>query len=167
MDEEFSIRKLRTRDLKHIRKIMVEGKVFSRTDKKDLYKSIENYHKKRDEEELVTYVASLDGRVVGFVSYGKELGEGTYEIFIISVDKKYQGRGIGTRLVRFAEKNIRQKKARVIYISTSSTKAYLPARKLYLGAGYRKAATVKDYFTDGDSMIIFSKRIRKPHVSPH
>jgi ribosomal protein S18 acetylase RimI-like enzyme len=162
MAKEISIRRLKGADLPRVREIMKCGDVFSKTDKHDLYKSISVYLKEPDDDEFITYAATLDSELVGFVSYGRELGKDTYGIYIISVDADYQGRGIGSSLMEFAEKRIKAKRARAIFISTSSTRQYTPARALYKSRGYSRVAKVKDYFTDGDDMLIYSKRLRKP-----
>lgn len=156
-----SIRPVWEKDLFQLKQIMKEGLVFSRDDTKGIYSMVRDYLGKCEKDELRTYVYSIGGIIGGFISFGKELGEDTWELYAISVSPKYQGKGIGLKLIKKAEKMIKIRKGRIICISTSSAEDYLPARKLYKKAGYVKCAKINDFFADGDHKMILIKRLKK------
>jgi ribosomal protein S18 acetylase RimI-like enzyme len=155
------IRRVRPTDIPKLRRMLLEGNVFNKGDRKDILKSVKYYLHEPDGDELLTYVFESGGKVAGFASFGKDLGDKTYEIYAVSVSPRHQNKGIASTLIRFAESYLKKRDCRVIFIHTSSTKPYLPARMLYLKNGYKKIATVRDYFEDGDHMIVLQKRLRK------
>ncbi len=159
--ESGRIRRLRSVDFPHLRKIMKVGGVFTESDVKELYNMIREYFKEPEGDELITYVYKVKDEVAGFVTFGRDLGDKTYEIHVVSVDPRYQGMGIGKKLVEFAEGEIKRLGGRMIFISTSSKRDYIPARKLYKGKGYMQSARIKDCFSDGEDKIIYSKRLRR------
>ena len=155
------VRPLWRRDLSDIKKIMIEGNVFSKDDARRLHRMMSDYLEYPQKDELRTFVCSFDGRVAGFISIGMELGEGTWEIYVISVSPEFQGIGIGKMLMKRAESHIRSRSARMIIISTSSLKDYLPARRLYKSMGYMQVSKIRDFFNDGDHRIFLTKRLKK------
>ena len=46
-------------------------------------------------------------------------------------------------------------------IETSSLPQYELTRKFYLKHGYEQHAVLKDFYTDGDDMVIFRKHLKK------
>jgi len=166
MKKDHKIRCVRYRDLPSISNMMRQGCVFCESDVRGLTRMIKDYLENPRGDELKTMVYSVFGEVAGFICFGKDLGDKTYEVYALSVAPKYQGNGVATKMIKAAEKYLRAKKARVLFISTSSSEEYLPARKLYLKNGYKKIATVRDFFNDGDHRIILSKRLKRPKPTP-
>ena len=102
-----------------------------------------------------------DGRVLGFTIYGPNpMTDRTWDLYWIAVTRPAQGVGIGTELLRFVEDDIRSRGGRLLLIETSSLPHYGPTRRFYLKHGYEQAATVADFYADGDALVIFRKRLR-------
>lgn len=103
----------------------------------------------------------LDGRVVGYVYYAESvaLADRTWYLWWIAVDKDVQGRGVGRELLRYAEDDARRRGARLLFIETSGVPAYEPTRRFYLKAGYDREAVLRDYYRDGDDLVVFRKRL--------
>ena len=83
----------------------------------------------------------------------------SWYLFWIIVGPDNQRRGIGSKLLRLAEDDIRRKQGRLFLIETSSLPRYEPTRQFYFRHGFEKVATLKDYYADGDDMIVFGKRL--------
>jgi ribosomal protein S18 acetylase RimI-like enzyme len=83
--------------------------------------------------------------------------ERTWYLYWIAVSKRTQARGIGGKLLRYAEDDIRAKSGRVLFIETSSLPHYELTRRFYLKHGYEQAAVLRDYYSDGDDMVVFRK----------
>jgi len=106
-----------------------------------------------------TYTAVND-KVAGYICYGPTpLTDGTYDIYWIAVDPTLQGKGIGSELLNFAEKDISGHKGRLITIYTSSQENYSPTRNFYLRRGYLEGARIRDYYRPGDDLVIYVKQI--------
>ena len=101
------------------------------------------------------------GLVLGFAVYAVVAMTGrTWELRWLAVHKDHQGRGVGTKLLRFVEEEIRATHGgRVLFIDTGSTAAYDLTRRFYAKHGYEQHATVQDFWADGDSLVVFRKRL--------
>jgi ribosomal protein S18 acetylase RimI-like enzyme len=85
----------------------------------------------------------------------------TWYLYWIAVTKKTQARGIGTQLLHFSEKEIQKRNGRLYLIETSSLPQYELTRKFYLRHGYEQHAVLKDFYADGDDMVIFRKHFQQ------
>jgi len=98
------------------------------------------------------------GVVLGYLCYGPTpLTEGTYDLYWIAVDPDYAGQGIGTRLLKHFENEVRRKQGYLIVIETSSTPEYTDTREFYLRKGYLLAETIKDFYRRGEDRVTYTK----------
>lgn len=101
------------------------------------------------------------GDVLGFAYYAPAaMTDHTWYLYWIAVTKRTQAKGIGGKLLTFAEDDIRQRQGRILLIETSSTPHYELTRRFYLKQHYEEAAVVPDYYADGDSMVVYRKRLK-------
>ncbi len=95
---------------------------------------------------------------IGFICYGlTPMTQGTFDLYWIAVDPNFQGKGIGSRLLDFLEKEARGMKGRMILADTSSIPQYEKTKKFYLQNGFREVARVPDYYYPGNDRITFCK----------
>jgi len=103
-----------------------------------------------------------DGRVIGLVYYAPAaMTDRAWHLWWIAVEKSLQARGRGGELLRHAEDEIRRARGRVLFIETSRLPHYEPTRRFYLKHGYTAAATVPDFYADGDGMALFTKHLAR------
>ncbi len=101
-----------------------------------------------------------EDRVVGYVCYGpRSLTSGTFDLYWIAVDPNIRRGGIGRRLLDACEQAIRNIGGRLIVLETSGLPNYEPTRKFYLATGYTLEATLKDFYHEGDDLVIFTKHL--------
>ena len=99
-----------------------------------------------------------DGEILGYVCYGKApLTDAVYDLYWIVVHPVFWNQGTGTFLLRYAEKDMRRRQARLLLIETSSLPPYESPRAFYLKHGYKEMARVMDYYAVGDHKLIFGK----------
>lgn len=82
-------------------------------------------------------------------------GPGVWELYWIGVDVNFQGKGVGSELLRDAEDTARSAGARMLLISTSSTDATAAARDFYARRGYAQVGRIPEYYGPGDDKVIF------------
>jgi ribosomal protein S18 acetylase RimI-like enzyme len=100
------------------------------------------------------------GEILGFAYYAPAaMTDRTWYLYWIAVTKQTQARGIGGKLLKYAEDDIRSKHGRILLIETSSLPNYDLTRKFYVKHHYEQAAAIADFYADGDSLIVFSKRL--------
>ncbi len=101
-----------------------------------------------------------DGQVLGYTCYGpRALTSGTFDLFWIAVDTRLQRGGVGRRLLAATEEEIRKLGGRLLFVETSGLPKYEPTRQFYLGMGYTWEAAIKDFYTEGDDLVIFTKHL--------
>jgi ribosomal protein S18 acetylase RimI-like enzyme len=101
-----------------------------------------------------------ENRVVGYICYGpRSLTSGTFDLYWIAVDPNTRRGGIGRRLLDACEQAIRNLGGRLIVLETSGLPNYEPTRKFYLATGYTLEATLKDFYHEGDDLVIFTKHL--------
>ena len=96
-------------------------------------------------EKLTTWVAEVDGKAVGFVSY--ELNDNTKigEVYLLAVHPDYQNRGIGTALNLLALEKLKEGGMRVAEVGTGGDEGHAPARRSYEKAGYTGLPLMRYY----------------------
>ena len=101
------------------------------------------------------YVAVEGNRVLGFIVL-LMAGAFTGYIQTICVQDHERSRGVGTRLVEFAEKRIFRDSPNVFLCVSSFNPR---ARALYERLGYQLIGELKDYIVAGHSELLFRKTI--------
>jgi ribosomal protein S18 acetylase RimI-like enzyme len=100
------------------------------------------------------------GRIVGYAYYAEaSMTDRTWYLWWIAVDPTIQGRGLGRTLMRHVEDDARAHGCRLMFIETSSVPLYEPTRQFYLRLGYEQEALLRDYYAEGDGLVVFRKRL--------
>jgi ribosomal protein S18 acetylase RimI-like enzyme len=100
------------------------------------------------------------GEILGFAYYSPApMADRTWYLDWIAVTKETQARGIGTELVQFIEDDIRARRGRILLVETSSLPYYDLTRKFYEKHAYERGAVIQDFYADGDSMVLYTKRL--------
>src|SRR5439155_26143744 len=98
--------------------------------------------------------------ILGYAYYAPTpMTDRTWQLWWIAVTKQTQAKGIGSKLLKYVEDDIRSKRGRILLIETSSLPHYDPTRKFYLKHGYEQEAIMRDYYADGDNLVVFRKRL--------
>jgi GNAT superfamily N-acetyltransferase len=94
---------------------------------------------------FTTWVAEVDGKVAGFVSY--QLNDKTKigEVQLLAVHPGYQKHGIGAQLNLLALQKLKEGGMKVAEVGTGGDEAHAAARKSYEKAGYTGLPLVRYY----------------------
>ena len=99
-----------------------------------------------------------DGAARGYICFGRTpMTESTCDLYWIAVDSSARGSGIGKRLVRAMEDELKREGARLIRVETSSTAAYAASRAFYLALDYRLLATIEGFYALENDLCIYGK----------
>jgi len=108
----------------------------------------------------VTY--EQDGQVIGFAYYAPAaMTDRTWYLYWIAVSKQIQARGVGGALLHHVEEDICRSGGRQLMIETSSLPSYELTRRFYLKHGYDQTGVLRDYYADGDDMVVFRKHFAR------
>lgn len=98
--------------------------------------------------------------LIGYACFGPTPAtDRTFDLYWIAVDPRWQGHGLGSRLLNAVEQRLRERGARMLVAETSSRTEYAPTRQFYLARGYREAARVRDFYEVADDRVIFTKSL--------
>ncbi len=92
------------------------------------------------DEKMHTWVAVVDGRVVGFVVYELNAASQVGEVQLLAVHPEYQNQGIGTELNLFALQKLKEAGMKLAVVGTGGDEGHAPARRSYEKAGYTRFA---------------------------
>ena len=108
------------------------------------------------------FLGAYDGdALVGYACWGPTPGtQGTYDLYWIVVDPAWQGKGVGTALLRAVEEQLTTDNGRLIVVETSSRADYTATRAFYERRGYAAAARLPGYYAPGDDLVIYLKDLR-------
>jgi ribosomal protein S18 acetylase RimI-like enzyme len=102
--------------------------------------------------------AEIDDCVIGYACFGPiACTVASFDLYWIAVDPKYQGQGIGRRLMADVEARIAEAGGQRLYVDTSGQPKYAPTRAFYEHNGYHCDARLADFYAPGDDRIIFVK----------
>jgi len=106
-----------------------------------------------------TFLVEQEGeRVRGFACFGpRALTDRTFDLYWIAVDPSIRRGGIGRQLLAATEEAVRAQGGRLLIVETSGLEKYAPTRAFYQATGYTQEATLKDFYRDGDDLVIFTK----------
>jgi [ribosomal protein S18]-alanine N-acetyltransferase len=95
------------------------------------------------------FVAAEGERLVGYAALERRRGARAARLTSIAVLPAAAGRGLGRRLLMAAEAAALQGGAGMLRLEVRADNA--AAQRLYETAGYRRTATVEDYYEDGEA----------------
>ncbi|HTU89753.1 MAG TPA: GNAT family N-acetyltransferase [Gemmataceae bacterium] len=122
---------------------------------------LSDYHAESQKYGHIAVTYEDNGHILGYAYYAPAaMTDRTWYLYWIAVKRDIHAKGIGSKLLRHAEDDIRQRNGRMLFIETSSLPHYELTRKFYLKHGYEINGVLRDYYSDGDDMLVFGKRLK-------
>ncbi len=98
-------------------------------------------------------------QAIGYICYGPTpMTQGTFDLYWIAVDPDFQEQGVGSNLLDFLGKVVKELKGRMILADTSSIPHYEKTQNFYLRNGFQEVARVPDYYYPGNDRVTFCKK---------
>jgi len=155
------IRPLAQRDRARLYSMLIETQVFTREEIEVAMELIGIVLGDPNQEDYrIDCMANGEDQAIGYVCYGPvPMTQGTFDLYWIVVQPRDQGQGVGSKLLDFLERVLRERKGRMILVDTSSIPQYEKTQKFYLRHGFQEVARVPDYYHVGNDRITFCKTI--------
>ncbi len=116
----------------------------------------------RDDHTFIVYRNGDPASVLGFACYGPTpLTDRVWDLYWICVDRARQKSGIGRSLLQCIEQDVCAHGGRALYLETSDTDEYRPARAFYESNGYQSVAAIDDFYAPGDGQVIYRKVFKR------
>ena len=82
-----------------------------------------------------------------------------FDLYWVAVNPALGRQGVGRLLLARMEAELGAQGPAKIYVDTSSTPGYDPARSFYEKNGYQVACVFRDFYRDGDDKVIYLKEL--------
>jgi aminoglycoside 6'-N-acetyltransferase I len=104
------------------------------------------------------FIYEEDGMILGYHCTGiRPLTDGVYDLYWIVTDPEHGKKGVGKKLLEHAEEFVTQNDGRWLLAETSSKDSYSATRNFYMRNNYSIISEIKDFYSRGDSLIVFGK----------
>lgn len=134
--------------------------VFKPMEIQALQEVLDDYHAQNHKMGHRSIIYEKDGQVIGFAYFApKEMTDRTWHLWWIVVGRHTQARGVGGALLRHVEQEIQRAQGRLLVVETSGLPHYELTRRFYLKHHYEQDAVLHDFYSDGDDMVVFRKRL--------
>ena len=135
--------------------------IFSREEVECVDELWQEYQAHGPEQSGYYFIVEKEGdTVLGYACYGpRALTDRTYDLYWIAVSPSLRRGGVGRALLAATEEGICRLGGRLLIVETSGLPKYEPTRAFYLATGYTLEATLRDFYSDGDDLVIFTKHL--------
>ncbi len=162
-----SIRPLEEGDITVLRKLLEATEVFSAEEVDVAVEMMEEVVAEKEHKDyaMFTYVDD-SGAVRGYYCVGPvSFSDTTFDLYWIATDPAAHGRGIGRSLVGHCERHVRSTGGIKIVAETSSRSSYDGTRKFYERCGFSEEARIRNYYRQGDDLVVYSKDVSAQPLS--
>lgn len=154
------IRRAIAADRKRIVEILDAAALFTEDQIEAATRQVDESLENPDRGEYIVHVAEEGGEVRGYTSYGPMPNtDRAFDLYWIAVDPRFHGRGIGKRLLRFVESEVRKQNGATLHIETSSSDAFRTTRDFYRRCGYTEITRIKDFYRLEHDKVIFCRTL--------
>jgi ribosomal protein S18 acetylase RimI-like enzyme len=109
------------------------------------------------------WITDDDDGLVGLAYCELErMTSGTWNLQLICVHPTYQKQGRGGKLLRFVEKTLVDRDARVLLVETMGTPDFEHVRAFYRKNGYDEEARIREFYAEGADKVVFRKAFSNP-----
>lgn len=148
------VRLIKEQDLPDLKKVLDSIELFPSDMLDDM---IADYLTHPDSEDIWFTVTDYDRPIAIGYCAPEKLTEGTYNLYAIGVRADIQARGTGSKMMTFIEDHLRVNGHRLLIVDTSGSEDYILTRAFYEKLGYNKEAVIKDFWSEGDDKVVFTK----------
>ena len=148
-------------DAAAIHHIAENAGVFSEREIKSVSEMLDAFFNPTSDDDHTFIITRDDARgVTGFACYGPTpFTDRVWELYWICVERTRQRNHTGHTLVEHISTELQAKSARALYLETSDSDAYQPARAFYECEGFECVAHLDDFYAPGEGKMIYRKRI--------
>ena len=106
-------------------------------------------------------IAEVEGVAAGYLCYGPTpMTDCTFDLYWIVTHAAHRGRRVARSLVEYMEKDLLERGPKAqVRVETSQSEGYGAARKFYDRLEYPEVARFKDFYKEGDDLIVFFKNL--------
>jgi ribosomal protein S18 acetylase RimI-like enzyme len=153
------IRKFEKSDIAPLAEIVRATKVFHKEEVDVAIELMEIAANEKDQKDYFLYsYVDESGTLQGYYCVGPTpMTKSTYDLYWIAVHPRMHKKKIGHDLLEHCEQQVKGMGGTLLVVETSSQPKYEPTRKFYLRHQYTESAHIKNYYAQGDDLVIYTK----------
>jgi ribosomal protein S18 acetylase RimI-like enzyme len=152
------IRRLKPADAKIIEGILNEILIFHDEEIRVAMELVNIAASDPKQKDYHLFIYEENGMILGYHCTGKRpLTDGVYDLYWIVTNPEHSKKGIGKKLLEHAEGFVNENNGRWLLAETSSKDSYSATRNFYMRNNYSIISEIKDFYSIGDSLIVFGK----------
>ncbi len=154
------IRAIASDEVENVLAVAVASGLFEKNELDELRATLASYFAK-DINQDHHWIAEADEELQGVAYFAPErMTDGTWNLYMIAVRRKQQGRGLGKGLIKHVEAYLAGRGARLLLVETAGTDDFENARMFYRNIGYLEEARIRDFYAPGTDKIVFRKQLQ-------
>lgn len=152
-----SVRKIVKDDVEHLKSVLNSIELFPA---EMLEEMISDYFDNPDTQDF--WFTATENNIPVSIGYcaPEKLTDGTFNLYAIGVRRDIQGKGIGNKMMKYLEDQLRIQGRRILIVETSGTDDFELTRKFYENLNYNKEAVIQDFWREGDDKVIYWKKLK-------
>ena len=104
--------------------------------------------------------AEVDGITAAYSCFGPiTMSKTCYDLYWIATHNDFRGKGIGRKLIEETCNQARSMGCKILIAETSGLPHYEPTRAFYINNNFMLEAVLKDFYTEGDDKLFYTKRL--------
>jgi len=104
--------------------------------------------------------AEVDGISAAYACFGPiTMSTTCFDLYWIATHNDFRGKGVGKKLLEETCNQAKSMGCKILIAETSGLPHYEPTRAFYIKNNFILEATLKDFYTDGDDKLFYTKRI--------
>jgi len=152
------IRRLKSVDAEIIESILKKISLFNKEEIRVAMELVNIAASDQKQSDYNLFVYEEDGMILGYHCTGKRpLTDGVYDLYWIVTNPENAKKGIGKKLLEHAESFVNENNGRWLLAETSSKDSYSATRNFYMRNNYSIISEINDFYSKGDSLIVFGK----------
>ncbi len=157
-----NIRKIEQQDLEHLKAVIDSTSLFPSSLLDDMTHDFFSNERTQD----IWLTKAMDNIPMAVVYCAPErMTEGTYNLYLIAIEKSHQGAGIGTEMMHYVENLLREMGHRILIVETSALPEHELTRKFYEKLDYTREAVIRDFYQEGEGKVIFWKKLTGNNIA--
>ncbi|MDR2914444.1 MAG: GNAT family N-acetyltransferase [Tannerella sp.] len=150
------IREIKKTDFEALKVVIDSNELFPSERLDDMTADFFNNPESQD----IWLTKEVDGKPIAIAYCAPErMAEGTYNLYLIAIDKSFQGKGYGSDIMIYLEELLQRNKNRMLIVETSGLPEFELTRQFYKKQDYFLAGVIPDFYQQGEDKVIFYKFI--------
>ena len=156
-----AIRPFVKEDISPLKEILLATRVFRNEEIEVAVELMEIVAEEPHQLDYIMFTSVDEENVVqGYYCVGPTpMTEVSYDLYWMAVDPGRYGGGASKELVEHCEEFVRARNGKKIIAETSSLESYGRTRAFYMKHGFVEEARIRNYYSVGDDLVIFTKQL--------